>query len=67
MPSFSAKRSYRRKISSSHCRKSGAKTCRKLPGCKYARGPVRKFCRKRRNTLRQSYRALSEGSSRKKH
>ena len=52
MPSTSAKRSYRRKIRVSQCRRSGAITCRKTPGCKYVRGPVRRFCRKGRNTRR---------------
>ena len=52
MPSTSAKRSYRRKIRGSHCRRSVAITCRKTPGCKYVRGPIRKFCRKDRNSRR---------------
>lgn len=52
MPSTSAKRSYRRKIRSSHCRKAGPATCRRRTGCKYVRGAVRRFCRKGRNSRR---------------
>ena len=53
MPSTTAKRSYRRRIRSSRCRRAGAATCRKLPGCKYVGGPMRKFCRKVKNSRRR--------------
>ena len=55
MPSTTAKRSYRRKIRSSQCRMAPVITCRKTPGCKYVRGPVRRFCRKAKNSRRARY------------
>ena len=48
----SAKRSYRRRVRSSKCRKMRAAICTRTSGCKMARGKKRSFCRKTRNTKR---------------
>tara|TARA_Y100000389_G_C17410186_1_gene490428 strand:- start:67 stop:249 length:183 start_codon:yes stop_codon:yes gene_type:complete len=50
--SGSAKRSYRRRVKSSHCRK--ARSCRLAKGCKQTKGGKRKsYCRKVKNTRRK--------------
>ena len=51
--SASARRSYRRRVKSSHCRGKGPAVCRSKSGCKYTRGKKRSFCRKSRNTKRR--------------
>jgi hypothetical protein len=48
----SAKRSYRRRIAHSKCRKLTRAKCSKTRGCKMAKGKKRTFCRKSRNTRR---------------
>ena len=48
----SAKRSYRRRVRSSKCRKLRGAVCKRTAGCKMARGKKRSFCRKTRNTKR---------------
>jgi len=48
----SAKRSYRKRVKASHCRK--ARSCRKAKGCKMTKGGKRKgYCRKVKNTRRK--------------
>lgn len=49
----SARRSYRKRVRSSTCRKRGPATCRRTKGCKYTKGKKRSFCRKSRNTRRK--------------
>jgi len=39
-------RSYRRHLKKSKCRGKGPAACRGTPGCKYASGRKRSFCRK---------------------
>lgn len=52
----SIQKSYRRHRTTSKCRKKGRSVCRTAPGCKYASGKKRSFCRKTRNTHVRSYR-----------
>ena len=49
----SARRSYRRRVRGSHCRRKGPVVCRATRGCKYASGKKRSFCRKTRITRRR--------------
>ena len=55
--SASARRSYRRRVKSSHCRRKGAATCRRTSGCKYTSGRKRRFCRKSKNVRRHRRRS----------
>ena len=48
----SARRSYRKRVRSSSCRKKGPAACRGTRGCKYTKGKKRTFCRKSSNTRR---------------
>ena len=57
--SASARKSYRRRVRSSPCRKKGPAVCRSLSSCKYVSGKKRSFCRKGKNT-RRSKRAGSK-------
>ena len=50
----SAKRSYRKRVRSSHCRRKGPAACRGTKGCKYSSGKKRSFCRKTKNTKRRT-------------
>jgi len=52
MPSHSALVDYRRRVSKSKCRGLRGRTCNKRPGCKYASGSKRSFCRKSNSTRR---------------
>lgn len=49
--SKSAKRTYRKRVKESRCRK--ARSCRKARGCKMTKGKKRRFCRKAHNTRRK--------------
>ena len=51
----SARRSYRRRVRSSHCRSSSGMNCASSKGCKRTRPSAkrRSFCRKARNTRRK--------------
>ena len=51
-PGSATRRSYRRRVRSSHCRGKGPASCRGAKGCKYASGRKRHFCRKNKNTRR---------------
>ncbi len=55
MPSKTAKRIYRKRVSKSPCRGKTAKACGKSRGCKSAKGKKRTFCRKSGNTKRNKY------------
>ncbi len=49
---LSAKKSYRRRVKASHCRK--ARSCRAARGCKLTKAGSRKsYCRKAKNTHRK--------------
>ena len=50
MYTLSKLQTYRKRVKNSHCRRSHRpKSCRRIPGCTFARGTVRKFCRKNKN------------------
>ena len=49
----SAARRARSSVKRSRCRGSGPAVCRAKPGCKYASGRKRHFCRKVKNTRRR--------------
>jgi len=53
-PRSSAKRSYRKRVRSSPCRRKGRTTCRATKRCKYTSGKKRSFCRKVKNTKRHT-------------
>lgn len=53
MPRTSALKTYRRRVHASRCKGLRKKTCRKVPGCSYARGSKRHFCRKSGNKHRR--------------
>ena len=40
---------YRKRVKTSKCRGWRGRTCKKTPGCKYANGRKRSFCRKIKN------------------
>jgi len=50
---LSARRSYRKRVRASTCRKKGPAACRGTKGCKYTKGKKRSYCRKSRNTRRK--------------
>jgi len=47
-----AQKSYRRRRKESQCRGKGPAVCRSKPGCKYASGKKRRFCRNKKSTRR---------------
>ncbi len=47
-----AQKSYRRRRKASQCRGKGPAVCRSKPGCKYASGKKRRFCRNKKSTRR---------------
>ena len=51
---LSRNRSYSRRVRKSPCRRKGPAVCRRMPGCKYASGRKRSFCRKSGNTKRKT-------------
>lgn len=55
MPSKTAKRIYRKRVSKSPCRGKTLKSCNKSRGCKSAKGKKRSFCRKKANTKRNMF------------
>ena len=48
-----AQHSYKRRRKLSHCRGKGPAACRGKPGCKYASGRKRSFCRKSKSHRRR--------------
>ena len=59
--SLSRRRSYRRRVKSSPCRKKGPAVCRSMKNCKFV-SKKRRYCRKGKNTRRRS-----RGGSRRSH
>ena len=51
--SLSRRRSYRRRVKSSPCRKKGPAVCRSMKNCKFV-SKKRRYCRKSKNTRRRS-------------
>ena len=58
--SLSRRRSYRRRVKSSPCRKKGPAVCRSMKNCKFV-SKKRRYCRKGKNTKRR------RGGSRRSH
>ena len=52
--SLSRRRSYRRRVRSSPCRKKGPAVCRSMKNCKFV-SKKRRYCRKGKNTRRRSH------------
>ena len=59
--SLSRRRSYRRRVKSSPCRKKGPAVCRSMKNCKYV-SKKRRYCRKSKNTKRSR-----RGGARRSH
>ena len=58
--SLSRRRSYRRRVKSSPCRKKGPAVCRSMKNCKFV-SKKRRYCRKGKNTRRR------RGGARRSH
>ena len=58
--SLSRRRSYRRRVKSSPCRRKGPAVCRSMKNCKYV-SKKRRYCRKSKNTKRR------RGGARRSH
>ena len=59
-PRKSAKRSYRKRVALSKCRKiTRSAVCNRTSGCKQAKGKKRTFCRKSCNTKRHTVKLSS--------
>lgn len=59
-PRLSAKRSYRKSVTSSKCRKiTSSSVCKRTCGCKQAKGKKRTYCRKLCNTKRNTVKLSS--------
>ena len=65
--SASARKSYRRRVRSSPCRKKGPAVCRSLSSCKYVSGKKRSFCRKGTNTRRSKHAGSKHKRAGSKH
>ena len=61
--SLSRRRSYRRRVKSSPCRKKGPAVCRSMKNCKFV-SKKRRYCRKSRNTRRRSKGGARRGGKR---
>ena len=59
--SLSRRRSYRRRVKSSPCRKKGPAVCRSMKNCKFV-SKKRRYCRKSKNTRRRRGGARRGGS-----
>jgi len=65
--SLSRRRSYRRRVRSSPCRRKGPAVCRSMKNCKYV-SKKRRYCRKSKNTKRRRGGARrSHGGARRTH
>ena len=65
--SLSKRRSYRRRVKSSPCRKKGPAVCRSMKNCKFV-SKKRRYCRKSNNTKRRRGGARrSHGGARRSH
>ena len=65
--SLSRRRSYRRRVKSSPCRRKGPAVCRSMKNCKFV-SKKRRYCRKSKNTKRRRGGARrSHGGARRSH
>lgn len=70
--SLSRRRSYRRRVKSSPCRKKGPAVCRSMKNCKFV-SKKRRYCRKGKNTkrrrggARRSHGGARRGGARRSH
>ena len=66
--SLSKRRSYRRRVKSSPCRKKGPAVCRSMKNCKFV-SKKRRYCRKSKNTKRSRRGGArrSHGGARRSH
>ena len=64
--SLSRRRSYRRRVKSSPCRKKGPAVCRSMKNCKFV-SKKRRYCRKGKNTRRRSRGGARRGGARRSH
>ena len=62
--SLSRRRSYRRRVKSSPCRKKGPAVCRSMKNCKFV-SKKRRYCRKGKNTRRRSRGGARRGGARR--
>ena len=64
--SLSRRRSYRRRVKSSPCRKKGPAVCRSMKNCKFV-SKKRRYCRKSKNTRRRTRGGARRGGARSAH
>ena len=64
--SLSRRRSYRRRVKSSPCRKKGPAVCRSMKNCKFV-SRKRRYCRKSKNTRRRTRGGARRGGSKRMH
>ena len=64
MRSLSRRRSYRRRVKSSPCRRKGPAVCRSMKNCKFV-SKKRRYCRKSKNTRRRSRGGARRGGARR--
>ena len=62
--SLSRRRSYRRRVKASPCRKKGPAVCRSMKNCKFV-SKKRRYCRKSHNAKRRRGGARSRGGARR--
>ena len=62
--SLSRRRSYRRRVKSSPCRKKGPAVCRSMKNCKFV-SKKRRYCRKGKNTRRRTRGGARRGGARR--
>ena len=62
--SLSRRRSYRRRVKSSPCRKKGPAVCRSMKNCKFV-SKKRRYCRKGKNTRRRTSGGARRGGARR--
>ena len=65
MRSLSRRRSYRRRVKSSPCRRKGPAVCRSMKNCKFV-SKKRRYCRKGKNTKRRSHGGARRGGRRRR-
>lgn len=63
--SLSRRRSYRRRVKSSPCRRKGPAVCRSMKNCKFV-SKKRRYCRKGKNTKRRSHGGARRGGRRRR-
>ena len=62
--SLSRRRSYRRRVKASPCRKKGPAVCRSMKNCKFV-SKKRRYCRKSKNTKRHHRGGARRGGARR--